>query len=116
MQGLVSSRRPSVAAPVALFATWLACCMVTVPSGLRWIDLEWMTLAVAAALLASFRPEPLLAVAAKPRRFAARVAAHLAWLSLVPVLLSASTPDRPANLIACKSGWPSCERAGLTEA
>lgn len=39
---------------------------------------------------------------------------HLAWLSLLPVLLFAAPPDPAANLSACKSGWSSCERSLLT--
>ena len=44
------------------------------------------------------------------RRF--RVVAHLALLSSLPVLLLAGTADQAANVYACKSGWPSCERSG----
>ena len=47
------------------------------------------------------------------RRF--RVVAHLVLLSALPVLLLAGTTDQAANLFACRSGGPSCERSRLTE-
>src|SRR5437867_850645 len=40
--------------------------------------------------------------------------AQVACLSLWPVLLSAGTPDPTGNLLACKKGWPSCDRSRLT--
>src|SRR5229473_3304350 len=43
-----------------------------------------------------------------------RLWAHVACLSLWPVILFAGTPDPAINLSACKNGWPSCDHSRLT--
>jgi hypothetical protein len=65
-------------------------------------------------VLSDVEAEPLPAVAAKAGRGAGRIWAHVAWLSLCPVVVLAGAPDAAANLSACKNGWSSCERSRLT--
>lgn len=127
MKDSVSSRWFSVFALLAsLSVVWVAC-SIFVPYGFPWMGLGWVGLALSAALwvrmgstrsiaevLQDVESEPIPAVAAKPARLPARIWAHVAWLSLLPVFLFAGPLDPAANLSACKNGWPSCERSRLT--
>lgn len=110
----------------SLSVIWVAGSIFVIPDGFPALVLGWASLAYCSALwvgmsstggsmaqlLQDVEAEPRAAL--KPRRFAAPTWMHVAWVSLLPVLLFAETPAPGANLSACKSGSSSCERSRLT--